>query len=139
LTRAPENTANISAIYELPTDIGDFDFRLSFSHTDEQRTDFVDDRIIQDPSDIWDARIGWVAPKGNWDVALWGKNLTDESYIAHMYVIGPGGIGVWGAPRTVGLSVNVYINLMMSAEKYTWKGRNLAPFFVRRSGDGVGE
>ena len=110
LTRAPENTANISAIYELPTDIGDFDFRLSFSHTDEQRTDFVDDRIIQDPSDIWDARIGWVAPKGNWDVALWGKNLTDESYIAHMYVIGPGGIGVWGAPRTVGLSVNVYIN-----------------------------
>ena len=110
LTRAPENTANITALYDLPTGIGDFDFRLSFSHTDEQRTDFVDDRIIQDPSDIWDARIGWTAPNANWDVALWGKNLTDEAYISHMYVIGPGGIGVWGAPRTVGISANFYVN-----------------------------
>ncbi len=110
LTRAPENSANISAVYNLPTEYGEFDFRFTFSHTDEQRTDFVDDRIIQDDSDLFDARVGWTAPSQKWDIAVWAKNLTDEDYIAHMYVIGPGGIGVWGPPRTVGVNFNYHVN-----------------------------
>jgi iron complex outermembrane receptor protein len=104
LLRAPENSSNMSINYSMPTSVGDIDFRLAFSHQDEQRTDYVDDRIIQDRFDLWDGRIGWTSNSGNVEVALWGKNLTDEDYISHMYVIGPGGIGVWGAPRTYGVS-----------------------------------
>ena len=106
LVRAPENSYNIAAIYDLPTANGNWNFRLELNHADEQRTDFVDDRIIQDEFDLLDARVGWTSNDETWEVALWGKNLTEEDYISHMYVIGPGGIGVWGAPRTYGVSVN---------------------------------
>ena len=105
LTRAPKNSYNIAAIYDQPLASGNLQFRLELSHADEQRTDFVDDRIIQDEYDLVDGRVAWTSNDEKWEVILWGKNLTEEDYISHMYVIGPGGIGVWGAPRTYGLSV----------------------------------
>lgn len=104
LLRAPENSSSLSINYTMPTSIGDVDFRLAFSHQDEQRTDYIDPRIVQDRFDLWDGRIAWTSESGNVDVALWGKNLTGEDYVSHMYVIGPGGIGVWGAPRTYGVT-----------------------------------
>lgn len=110
LTRAPRNSSNVSFSYDLPTANGDWDLRLEYSHTDEQRTDFVDDRIIQDEYELWDARVGWTSEDERWEIALWAKNLLEEDYISHMYVIGPGGIGVWGAPRTFG------VNLIWNAE-----------------------
>lgn len=109
LTRAPKNSSNLALIYDLPVATGNMDFRLEFTHADKQRTDFVDDRIIQDAYDLIDARIGWTSPDEKWDVAVWGKNITDEDYISHMYVIGPGGIGVWGAPATFGVTVNLNV------------------------------
>jgi iron complex outermembrane receptor protein len=90
----------------MPTSAGDFDFRLSFSHIDEHNRSYVDSRIAIDSADLWEGRIGWSSNDGDWGASLWAKNLTDEDYISHLYVIGPGGIGVWGPPRTVGLTVN---------------------------------
>lgn len=104
LLRAPRNSSSVSLNYTLPSSIGDFDFRLAFSHQDEQRTDYIDPRILQDQVDLWDGRIAWTSNDERLEIALWGKNLRDDDYISHMYVIGPGGIGVWGAPRTVGVS-----------------------------------
>ncbi len=101
LTRAPESTYNIVAKYEL----GAFDFRLGYSHSDEVTTDYVDQRTIAEERDLLDARIGW--SNETVEIALWGKNLTDEDYISHTYVIGPGVIGVWGAPATYGISASV--------------------------------
>jgi len=98
LTRAPESTYNIVAAYNL----GPWDFRLSFAHSDEVTTDFVDLRTVAEEFDLLDARIGW--RNDNLEVAVWGKNLTDEDYIQHSYVIGPGVIGIWGAPATYGVT-----------------------------------
>lgn len=98
LTRAPESTYNLVAQYEF----GAFDFRLSYSHSDEVTTDYIDLRTIAEENDLLDARIGW--SNDNFEIALWGKNLTDEDYISHTYVIGPGVIGVWGAPATYGIT-----------------------------------
>ncbi|MEM7278035.1 MAG: TonB-dependent receptor [Pseudomonadota bacterium] len=105
LTRAPENSYNVNLTYDLPTSNGDWDFRLAYSHTDEQRTDYVDDRIIQDEFDLLDARVGWTSQDERWEVAFWAKNILEEDYISHTYVIGPGGIGVWGEPRTYGVNL----------------------------------
>ncbi len=101
LTRAPEATYNLVAAYEL----GAFDFRLGFSHSDEVTTDYIDQRTIAEEVDLLDARIGW--SNETWEIALWGKNLTDEDYISHTYVIGPGVIGVWGAPATYGVTATM--------------------------------
>ncbi len=106
LRQAPDTSYNIAAEYNWPMQDGELDLRVSLSHTDEQITDYLDQRTIVQEQDLLDARIGWVSGDERWEVALWGKNLTDELYIAHSYVIGPGVIGVFGPPRTVGLTVN---------------------------------
>ena len=93
------------ADYNLPISSGSVDFHLEFSHVDEQITDFLFAGTVIDEQDLLDARIGWTSTDGQWQLALWGKNLTDEAYFSHTYVIGPGVIGVWGPPRTYGVSV----------------------------------
>ena len=77
---------------------------MQYAHVDEQSRDYLDERVIIDEHDLIDLRIGWVSADEQLDISLWAKNITDEDYIAHSYVIGPGVIGVWGAPRTVGVT-----------------------------------
>jgi len=104
LVGAPELSYNLRASYDKSLAFGDISASVTLSHEDESRRDYVDDRIKVDERDLVDARIAWANSTGSIEVALWGKNLTDEDYISHMYVIGPGGIGVWGAPRTYGVT-----------------------------------
>lgn len=104
LLGAPELSYNLRASYDQSTPFGDISASVTLSHEDESRRDYVDDRIKVDERDLVDARIAWTNANGSIELALWGKNLTEEDYISHMYVIGPGGIGVWGAPRTYGVT-----------------------------------
>jgi iron complex outermembrane receptor protein len=104
LLGAPELSYNLRASYDQSTSFGDISASVTLSHEDESRRDYVDDRIKVDERDLVDARIAWTNASGSIELALWGKNLTEEDYISHMYVIGPGGIGVWGAPRTYGVT-----------------------------------
>ena len=109
LRQAPEMSYNIMADYFLQSGMGRWDFHLEFSHVDEQLNDYLFTATVIDEQDLLDARIGWTSNSGQWEVALWGKNLTDEAYFAHTYVIGPGVIGVWGPPRTYGVSATWYM------------------------------
>jgi iron complex outermembrane receptor protein len=104
LTAAPENSYSLVANYAYATDIGEFDVRIQYAHVDEQSRDYLDDRVIIEEHDLIDLRVGWVSQDEDLEVALWVKNLAGEDYIAHSYVIGPGVIGVWGPPRTVGVT-----------------------------------
>ena len=106
LRQAPELSYNLQATYSLPTQAGNWEFNAAFSHVDEQITDYVFPGTVIQEQDLLDARIGWTSNDERWDVSVWGKNLTDEDYISHSYVIGPGVIGVWGAPATYGVTVN---------------------------------
>ena len=106
LRQAPELSYNLQATYSLPTQVGNWEFNVAFSHVDEQITDYVFPGTVIQEQDLLDARLGWTSNDERWDVSVWGKNLTDEDYISHSYVIGPGVIGVWGAPATYGVTVN---------------------------------
>lgn len=109
LRQAPEISYNIMADYNLPTGVGNFDFHLEFSHVDEQLNDYLFTATVIDEQDLLDARIGWTSNSGAWQVSLWGKNLTSEAYFAHTYVIGPGVIGVWGPPKTYGVTATWFM------------------------------
>ena len=104
LVGAPELSYALRASYDQSMSFGDISASVTFSHEDEALRDYVDDRIKVDERDLVDARFAWTSTDGAIELALWGKNLTEEDYISHMYVIGPGGIGVWGAPRTYGVT-----------------------------------
>ena len=67
--------------------------------------DFVDQRTVIEEYTLLNLRAAWRSSGENWEFAVWGKNLTEEEYIQHSYVIGPGVIGTWGAPRTYGATV----------------------------------
>jgi len=105
LRQAPKVSYNVRADYNWPMDNGVLDIRAEFSHVDEQLNDYLNKHTIIGEQNLLDGRIGWTSTDGQWEVALWGKNLADKAYISHSYVIGPGVIGVWGAPRTYGVSV----------------------------------
>ena len=104
LLGAPENSYNIRASYTNSYSFGDVDASLTYAYEDEAGRDYTNDLIKVDDRGLLDARVAWSTNDGAYEVALWGKNLTEEDYISHMYVIGPGGIGVWGAPRTYGVT-----------------------------------
>lgn len=110
LRQAPDLSYNFLVNYNLPTENGNWDFRVEFSHVDGQINDYVNQNTVIEEHDLLDARIGWTSPNAEWEIALWGKNLTEDDYISHSYVIGPGVIGVWGAPRTYGLTLNWNLN-----------------------------
>jgi iron complex outermembrane receptor protein len=91
----------------MPLSGGSFlNFRVDYTYTDEQINDYIDQRTRIDEFTLWDARAAWRSSDDAWEVALWGRNLGDEEYISHSYVIGPGVIGVWGHPRTYGVSLS---------------------------------
>jgi outer membrane receptor protein involved in Fe transport len=75
---APEWAGNIAADYVVPMAGGDFYSRLSMSFKTEHITDPARMDIATADYEIWDARVGW--RNDNWDVSLWGKNITDEDY-----------------------------------------------------------
>ena len=95
---APQLSYNVRASYEQSFAFGGISASVTLSHEDESRRDYVDDRIKVDERDLLDARLAWTSTSGAIEVAVWGKNLTEEDYIAHMYVIGPGGIGAGVRP-----------------------------------------
>jgi iron complex outermembrane receptor protein len=107
LRQAPEHKTSLTGSYDIPLNSGaNVNLRVDFTYIDEQINDYANqDTIIEDFS-LVDARASWRSASEQWEVALWGKNLTDEEYVSHSYVIGPGVIGVWGAPITYGVSVS---------------------------------
>lgn len=107
LRQAPENKYSITASYDVPMNSGaNLNFRVDYTYTDEQINDYptADNTVIEEFS-LVDARAAWTSADGAWQVAIWGKNLTEDEYFSHSYTIGPGTVGVWGHPRTYGATL----------------------------------
>lgn len=107
LNRAPNHKLALSALFE--HSVGDFGRLLwsaDFRYTSDRRADVASDATLEAAHQLVDANVTWVASNEKWEISLWGKNLLDERYFSHVYVIGPGQIGTLGEPRTYGVSVN---------------------------------
>ena len=98
----PKITANISVDYAFPVgNSSTLDPRLTFSHTDSQYAS-----IFQSPytemgaRSLLDGSIDFT--HGSWLVQLWGKNLTNQTYVVGDTITNV----FYGAPQTVGLRAN---------------------------------
>jgi iron complex outermembrane receptor protein len=104
LQRTPET--QVSGGVDLTTDFGQWanalDFRINLTWQSDMF--WATDNIAKEPSyALLDARIGLAPPDAPWEVAVWGKNLTDELYRVNIIPFSGDEISQFGPPRTYGL------------------------------------
>lgn len=59
-------------------------FGVDFTHKDPYGLEFNDTPQFQsEVRSLVNARIGYTSPGGNWDLSVWGKNLTDEDIVIY--------------------------------------------------------
>lgn len=113
IPNAPGLSFNARAIYEW--NVGSnlvARAQVGADYADEMFKDAINDPIIAaDAYWLFDARLSLGSLSGDWDVALWGANLTDEQYVVQGLNSGLGaGNRNYNAPRTWGVSVSRRFN-----------------------------
>jgi iron complex outermembrane receptor protein len=104
LQRTPET--QISAGIDFTTGLGAWEralnFRLNYSWQSELY--WATDNIAkEDAYGLLDARIGLAPDGAPWEVAVWGKNVTDELYRVNIISFFGEEVSQFGAPRTFGV------------------------------------
>tara|TARA_R110001606_G_scaffold12165_4_gene52332 strand:- start:8492 stop:10531 length:2040 start_codon:yes stop_codon:yes gene_type:complete len=114
---APEWTYNLGATYEVPLNDGSLRFNAHWAWTDDvnfqpdvldQPTSVYDPASLsQEAFGLLDARITWRIESKRIDLSLFGKNLTDEEYLAGASNAQRLGwnYGFPGDPRTIGIQL----------------------------------
>jgi iron complex outermembrane receptor protein len=113
IPNAPGLSFNARAIYEWnmgPNLLGRAQIGADFA--DGAFKDALNDPIIASEKYwLFDARVGIGSPGGDWEIALWGANLTDEQYVVQGLNSGLGaGNRNYNAPRTYGVSLSRRFN-----------------------------
>ena len=66
--------------------------------------------MVQLSYSLIDGRVSWQPRRGGWELALWGKNLADERYNRvndlNFFRVQR---TIWGEPRTLGVSVTLFL------------------------------
>jgi len=106
LVRAPKHkfVVNLDYRHDGPLD-GTLSWHFDWRYTSTQRGDVASSLTNQPKFDVAAANIVWESEDTDWAFTLWGRNLFNEKYISHIYIIGPGDIAVFGEPRMYGASL----------------------------------
>jgi iron complex outermembrane receptor protein len=110
IPKTPELTFNIGAELRTPLrTLGTITWRADFAHVSSQFSDIQNFAETRSPahSDL-NARIAFAPESGRRTIAVYGKNLTDETYLENGFYPN-GGLGaqvlvVPSRPREIGLS-----------------------------------
>ncbi len=106
LMRAPESTGSGGVQYRHPVgDLGDLLVRLDVMYSDKMyfSTGNVDEASTPSYT-LVNARIGLETGSG-WDLSLWGRNLTDETYVQQSFTVGVGDSHpIYGPPTMWGVT-----------------------------------
>ena len=111
LANSPDQSFNAAVAYEIPLANGGA-VRLfgDYYYQGDHFKGIVNDITWEISQEQLNARITYTAPSGNWDIGIWGRNITDEAWVMDTLTGSPGGLGwgvaVYGAPRSFGATVN---------------------------------
>lgn len=95
LSQSPEFSSNISLdYYQSLDDNGSIQWHIDANWVDKHYFDIHNsESIAQDSYSLVNARVTWISPDEDYEVAVWGKNLTDEEYLTKAFDLsGFGGI-----------------------------------------------
>lgn len=111
LPRAPRFTASVVAQYGIPLDSGaNISTQIEYQHQDEfYFTSFNTSFAEGGRYDLVNARLSFTSPGEKWEIAAFGKNLTDEAYEQATTVSGinAGTLVLFGPPRTYGVEARI--------------------------------
>ena len=108
--QTPPVSVNLSAIYTVPTSVGEFDFAVSYAHGGNFYWE-ADNAALseQAKTDILNGSIQWNAPGENFSVRLWGRNLGQEKYYAYAGNSAASNMKYSAAPpRTYGVTLSAH-------------------------------
>lgn len=109
---SPEYNVNASLAYDIGT-VKEWDVKASvdYSYTDKRYFNAFEDEEVSSlrSHGLWGARFAADSPNRKWQLALWGRNLTDEEYIVDSTDL-RGNFGFvsefYGDRRSVGIDVS---------------------------------
>jgi iron complex outermembrane receptor protein len=115
--QTPRYQASLAALCEIPTPIGEVTARVDYAWQDKIQFNVINDFNFQPSYGTLNARVALASHSRTWELALFGRNLTDQHYAytggtVEAFAPGPGGLPVptptiaWnipGAPRMFGV------------------------------------
>ncbi len=103
------NKGSLDVKYDIPLgDKGRLETSANYSYTGDQRGE-LEPYAIQPAYSLIDARLGWISPSSRYEVSLWGNNLANKAWVSHVYTIADEVFGVYGEPRTYGLTFSWHL------------------------------
>ena len=104
--RAPRNKGSLDIRYEIPLGSdGVLETSANYDYTSDQRGE-LEPYAIQPAVGLFNGNVSWMSPGGSYEVSLWGKNLANRAWIAHVYTIANEVFGVYGDPRMYGVRLD---------------------------------
>lgn len=113
---APESSYSLALDYNTALPNGELSLGVTYSYQDEFSSSVNEaDSFVHDDYGLWGASANWGNIRianldGNFQLLLWGKNLTDEKYTlgggTAWSVFGTSEVLTFGGPRTFGLTVS---------------------------------
>ncbi len=104
MMRAPDFTGTIGASYTIPfADGSSLDANASYYYTSKVYFDATN-RLVQPSYGLLDARLTFQLPGEQLSLSLWGRNLTNETYISGSALSANGDQIRLGAPRQYGVT-----------------------------------
>ena len=110
LLRAPDWSAFLSIAYDFHVGKATLPAVISYSYKDDYDFDFIAHPLSmgmrQKGYGLINARVSLIFPGVNWELSVWGNNITDEEYFDDLVGNSAGIRGSYGVPRTFGLDVS---------------------------------
>jgi iron complex outermembrane receptor protein len=111
LPYAPELKYFLAAQYLLELGGGNITFDVDYTWVDDQFTDPANLKVDSiDSYGLFGARVAYAPSAGNWELAAWGRNLSDEEYAK---VNNDSFLGtprtVWGDPQLYGATFTYFL------------------------------
>ncbi len=109
ITMSPETTINGLIQYDIPLgDSGTLTLQTDFNYQDDVFFDALNNPLLSE-DDYWlyNARVSWMSADEKWEVAAYGRNLSDEEYMVYAFDLSFFGFNeeMLGSPRSYGLEV----------------------------------
>lgn len=113
LQNSPDATFSLGAAYDIDLgDTGALRLQADYFHSSRKYfTPFEQPLASQAPYGKLNARATFTRPDGRWSLSVWGRNLTDETTVSAVTLIGTGAgataLGWLEAPRTYGAELSL--------------------------------